>query len=478
MTVARCALRPAWTGWIALLLALLLPGCGADDPALDVEEVARALIDEGQSFSHPDVRAETVRLLALLDRDDAQARVVEALGDEHVRVQLAAAERLLREGDAGAGRVVSQRMLQGSTDERRAMLRLLARFETGERRQQVLERGLRDSDPLVRGEVLELAAAHGVALPTDDLLRMREDADPVLAERAFARLVARSHEDAMEHVLQDLHSDRPERRLLGLRLSQLLDAPEFWPLYRALLRFGDDPERVEATLGLGMLGDPLVEDALRSLVVGAEAPLRARALRAMSRLPGDRARQQASLMANDRDPAVRAAAFDVHQRHGASLAVLQPFLADEDADLARRALAHAFAHHPDAAAEHLAAALTTDTGRDNAMRSLLSMEPSETRDRVVRQLEGRLRSLVTGEALSSGDLALRVLGTVLDGPALWDAFGDGHQPWVRAYLAERAIEDGQGDGERLEAWLDDELFFVRLAAALALLGLEERPGGR
>ncbi|TVR02897.1 MAG: HEAT repeat domain-containing protein [Deltaproteobacteria bacterium] len=473
MTAARCGPRPPRVGWLVLLLSLLLPSCGSDDQTVDVEETARALIEEGLSFSHPDVRAETVRLLSLLGRDEAQALVVEALGDEHVRVQLAAAERLLREGDTGAGRVVSQRMLQGSTDERRAMLRLLARFEAGERRQQVFERGLRDSDPLVRGEVLELAAVHGVALPTDDLLRLREDADPVLAERAFAQLVARSHEDAMEHVLQDLHSDRPERRLLGLRLSQLLDAPEFWPLYRALLRFGDDPERVEATLGLGMLGDPLVEDALRSLVVGGEARLRARALRAMSRLPGDRARQQALLMASDRDPAVRAAAFDVHRRHGASLAVLQPFLADEDAELARRALDHAFAFHPDAAAEHLAAALTTDTGRDNAMRSLLSMEPSETRDRIVRQLEGRLRSLVTGETLSSGDLALRVLGTVLTGPALWDAFGDSHQPWVRVYLAERAIEEGRGDGVRLEEWLDDELFFVRLSAALALLGLEE-----
>ena len=181
--------RPGVFVLAAALLASLL-ACGGEEASdtLDARAWASPVIEQGLTDRDPWIRAETVRLVGLLQDRRWAARLRETLADPSPLVQNAAVEALLKLGDDQAENATLNLLVSGTTEQRAQLVDLVAGAAEGDFRRQAIERSLRDTAPAVRAAAVRAIAAHNVRVSLDTLDHLIDDADVRVADEAFTWL--------------------------------------------------------------------------------------------------------------------------------------------------------------------------------------------------------------------------------------------------------------------------------------------------
>ncbi len=465
--------RPCVLVLAAIVCASLL-ACGGDEPsqALDARAWASPVIEQGLTDRDPWIRAETVRLVGLLQDRRWAARLRDTLTDPSPLVQNAAVEALLKLGDDQAENATLNLLVSGTTEQRAQLVDLVAGAAEGDFRRQAIERSLRDTAPAVRAAAVRAIAAHNVRVSLDTLDHLVDDADVRVADEAFTWLATQQPDRARDAAMQRLRSDEPATRQRGIALARHLASADLWPAMRSYAVSGSESDQRMAVLFLGRLGDPLAEEPLRQLVLSADSQTAAFALDSLSYIDTPRAQEQARRHRNDARMPVRAAAFDVMLRQGAPNELLEGFLGDTDPELAYRALIGLQRRDATFTAGAIARSLRDAEEPASPLRALVRSSMRADIRPMLRQARETLLPLTTHEDPDVTWMATRLVLQV-DTPAghTERILRDGRAEPVYALL-ERSLTDGENHSSLYTETMDDDLFLVRLATAVGMWKLD------
>ena len=468
-------MRPAAARAALGLTALLWAGCagGVGEPT-DAER-AEETIQQGLSAESPWMRAETVRLLSSTALDAFAPQLTEALNDASPLVQTAAVEALLRRGDEDAQATALAGLLTGSPEQRMELLTLIVVSTRGAYRREAIERAARDVDARVRAAALDHLREIGGALASDQLLRMTEDEDAELADRAFRELARLHREDALELTLEGMRSSDAGERAGAMHSARHLAVPELWPAMRSYVALGDDTERNMAYLVLGHLGDPSAEVSLRQLALSADADRAAQALSALSHIPTESARAQALMQRDDPRDAVRMAALEAMAALDYPASHFEPLLSDENPRISRAAFLHLQEVDPRFAAEAFDRVLGAAEDPENVLRTLYRASELSVVDVLLSEARGRLLYLSSQPDPAVANLAARLLLRVRSPEAVALVVGTRGTSDARYALLEAAAA---ANDPTYSSWfaeaLHADLFALRLIAAIGIHRLGDR----
>jgi HEAT repeat protein len=456
----------------------LLLGCSRELTPEQVQaeliQAASATIDQGLSHSDPWVRAESVRVIGLAENGALRGRISSALQDSEPIVRASAIDALLRQGDPAAETSTLATLTSGTREQKTVLLGLIAQNTRDPFRSEALLRAARDIDAEIRIVALDHLERIGIMPPQEDLTRLLTDGDARVVERAFSFYARARPDEALAVTMAGLRSSDADERRRAMQTAAYLDAPELWPAMRSIVANGDSAMAGAAQLALGRLGDPSVEDALRNTVLSGQGPAAARALEALSWIPSERARAQALRHKNDLRADVREAAFDVMVRLAMPMDEFATFLESSDTNLGRRALLYVQQRDPLRAAEILAATLANSEQPDLVLAA--TYRTSQTNDiaPLLRAARATLERLVSSPNETISALAMRLI-LVADSAdshrdALVGAVGDG----ARYSVLEASVGSESDWSGVYAAYLHDDRFFLRLAAAVGALEMGAR----
>ncbi|MFA9479440.1 HEAT repeat domain-containing protein [Phycisphaerales bacterium AB-hyl4] len=328
------------------------------------------------------------------------------------------------------------------------------------------------------------AAGRGMENLNDAAARLievvRDDDDRHVVHAAVEALRAMGHAEAAEVVLERAQASRHED-LLMLADRALAEwdheAARSWWLSR--LDDGDASRRlrVSAVRSLGQVGASDAAAALRELALDASTPMEVRltAGEALGRIAGDGLVDDAEALAAADNASVidRLVAVRMLAGHGedAALALAEQWTADEDATVARRAMANLNAHDLDRAAA-LAVTLLSHADanvRLEALQAVASQQSAEAVQIMAEQLDDVAPAARTfarrtlegyDEDASLSPVVREQLERVLNSGASWRAL---EQAGVLATLL-----DHKPTAERLAELLTHDRAEVRRAAANAM----------
>lgn len=451
-------------------LSALLWACSSDDAveAFDARAWAEPIIEQGLTDTDPWVRAETVRLVGLLDERRWIARLQETLTDPSPLVQNAAVEALLRVGDSQAENATLNLLVSGSSEQRAQLVYLVAGVAEGDFRRQAIERSLRDTDSLVRAAAVRAIAEHGVRVSAETLVHLVDDADIRVADEAFTYLASLQPDRARDAAMERLRSDDPETRQRGIALARHVASADLWPAMRSYAVAGSESDQRMAVLFLGRLGDPLAEEPLRQLVLSAESQTAAFALDALSHIDTLRAQEQARRHRNDARVPVRSAAFDIMLRQGASNEILEGFLSDTDPELAYRALLGMQRRDAAYTAGAVGRSLRSAEEPASPLRALVRASIRGDIRPMLREARGAIEPMMSHEDPDVAWMATRLLLEVEPTSTQTDRLlSDGRAEPLYALLERTLTEDGN-PSDLYAQTMDADLFLIRLATAVGM----------
>lgn len=271
---------------LALITALTAVGCSGSEELGETEssEINKIL---KTGISHPDdafVRAETFRVIELLDDPALAAYAKEGLTDKSSMVRLAALRATLAtnpdEGDAAATQVFTR----GTTDERRAVLNAIASYESGPAQRELLARALRTEDPQLRRAAFEanflervdkaVAAKDTKLLETSIYPELGRyigvEKDPVLAALALEKFLEIGQPERADSLIKALQRDdlTLDKRLIAARILVWAHAKPALEAFQAIIQRHDE---ILADETLGVPAEIVPPQMLRLAILGSVA---------------------------------------------------------------------------------------------------------------------------------------------------------------------------------------------------------------
>jgi hypothetical protein len=478
MTSNHIAMRRTVDLGLAVLLCLGT-GCGGEESperrAPERTETPADLIRDALADPDPWVVAESLRLAAASRHPQRMMWLQQGLTHADPLVRAAAIELLLPEGIAAAQQAATSLLVSGDQEQRLAVLRIIFRHGTPRFSAEAAGTLLRDrSAPLRRG-TLRLMREHGLVLERAQRDPLLADSDPAVADEAFAWLASVEPEVAMDRVLRDLRAADESRRARALDFARHLTSADLWPTMRTLARSTDPQRRFAAQCILGRLGDPSVEEGLRTALLTREDDDAALALEAISWIRTERAQSQADRQLADPRPGVRRTAVEVLIRRGVAPSRMEPFLSDGDPQIARIALRWILQEHPHLTAEIIRRNLGSTRQTEPMLRAIWQMGNESDLREVVMAAEPSLRRLASSDQPAVAWLAGSLVAQI-DPGAERLPLESASWPAHRLYSAVESILPSPEPAHALalERCLQRELRMVRVACALAL---ETLPAG-
>jgi HEAT repeat protein len=462
-------------------VALLAFSAGACRPSevpvvveLPLAEVIERALDEGVSAENPWIRAETLRLLSLSGAPEWRGTLQAGLQDEHPIVRALAIEALLPSGDADAQSAALELLVQGDREAKSRLLDLILANGTAEFQSHAAAMLLRDGSADIRRSTL--LQIRNVQVAVEPALREQliNDLDTRVADAAFAWLVATDPAGALERVQTGLRSSDPEIRSQALEFSRHMATADLWPTMRAYVRSGDVQSRFAAECVLGQLGDPTVEESLRTVLLTGSASDAALALRAISRIRTERAQTQVERQIDDPRQEVRSAALDILLERQVPPSAVEPFLADADPSLGMRALAYMMSADIPWAVVRIERMLDVEENVLRVLRSLYEATGHLNASQVLNELTARLDVLAQSPDVEVADLAsrLRLQASMAPPPNL-----NGAESWSAGRLyatVEALVHTATPEQSALLAHAArHDLLMVRVAAGVAIRRLGE-----
>ncbi len=468
MGVARLLTPAVWT--LGLCFVVFGVGCGrSSEPSQTAREQVAPVVESGLTSARPWIRAETVRLLGLIEAPAFLPELTRALRDESPLVQTAAIEAVLRLGDPTAEESALSRLISGNPEQRVQVMRLIVSSSAPAFQREVVRRSVRDVSSTVRLAALESARSVGLVLSVPELERLLEDEDPDLVDAAFRELVRADRQVALGFVLRSIRSSTPRERNLGMALARHLALPELWPMMRSYAASDEDTRAQElALVVLGHLADPMAEDALRTVVLAGDDDVAARALYAISFIPTQRAREQPLVHRRDSRQAVRAAAFDAMRRQGQPIAEFELFLEDSNHTLAERALAYMQETDPLFAAEAFARTLDESEDPTSAMWALYRTSLLHDIGGMLAAGSEEIEQLMLSNDPVIANLATRLMLTARPAESFVpDVISGGTSDALYAVIEATLTVDGNFSDLYVAA-LEHDLAAIRIAAAIGI----------
>jgi HEAT repeat protein len=463
-------------GFVALGLcfALGLWGCADEAPTASVDwvEEANQLVQRGVTDPDPWVRAESIRILGLTRDVLLLEHVRAALDDGHPLVQTSALESLIRRGSSAAEDAILTILVRGTFDQKIRLLDLVFEHGTQNLQRNAVRRALRDVDSRLRVAALERMTARSLAVDRAESQRLLADSNEEVVVAAFRNLCVTDPDTATDETLRRMRSDDSATRQQGMRFAVVLGSPDVWASMRSFLRSGTERERAIAALALGTIGDPLVEDSLRQTVLSGAEDDAAEALRALARIPTERAQMQAGRHRRDPRGAVRRAAFDVMRDLNYPSAEFEPHLDDPDPRIGALVLEVLRRRDPQHAASVLSRSLQSGAQPVHVLAALHAKAQRESIDELLRAARPQLEQLSGSADDDASALATRLLlleGDVRTHVELVRRLG---RPSAMLAATEAAIGARDSDYSALFAEaLQQDLFFLRLAGGVGVLTL-------
>ena len=350
----------------------LLVACGGDAEG-DAPRRTQDPLRVAASHADPWIRAELMRLLGLLSDERHANLLQQGIEDPSAMVRAAATWSLIERGEVRLDALAELRFQGMEPEERVALMQAMLRRTPARAQRALLEPSLRDSDPQVRRAAFGLAAAYQVSVSRPLMIAARDDRDPVISESAMRWLQRTEPAQSFHWVLEEIGQDNSARRLRALRFAGILQRPELWPLLLQLRERAEGDELQAITMALGMLGDPRVEDALRTMILTGDESTVLRAFDALIRIRTDRAREQPLLLLRDQRPTVRRRALDAMVELDYPMEQILERVRDRDAHLARRAFQASWDRDPPGLARWLFNALNADPVPKPLLLALFAM---------------------------------------------------------------------------------------------------------
>lgn len=455
------------------LAACALSACRKADEPERVErpltEVMNGSLQEAITAENPWIRAETLRLMSLSGAPEWRDTLRAGLQDAHAVVRASAIEALLPAGDAEAQAAALSLIVQGDSQAKSRLLDLILVKGTPEFRVHAASTLLRDRSPEIRRATL--LHIRDIGLPLDPALREQliNDSDNGVADAAFAWLVAVDSAGALERVLTGLRSSDADRRAKALEFSRHMATADLWPTMRAYLQSGDSQSRFAAECVLGQLGDPTVEEALRTVILTGSEGDAALALRSISHIRTERALTQVERQIDDPRVEVRSAALDILLERHVPPSAVEPFLADEDPSLGMRALAYMISTDVPWAVARLGRMLSNEDNVLPVLRSLYEATNRLDSDALIAELAPQLEALSNSPDVQISDLASRLRLQAAVGAPLPASLPD-DWPSGRLYATVESLLPAPGPEQSnvLAQAARHDLLMVRVAAAIAI----------
>ncbi len=273
---------------ITLLVAGSSWGCD-DDPTLnanDREAVFRILQTGVDHPSDPYVRAETLRIIELLDDPELDRFAKTKISDPSPMVRIAALRALLATGKEDARAPVLESFANATGGERQAIMDAVIEHGPEPLSRELMARALRSKDALVRKYAFE----QGLLARVDDAVAQKNtkylertlypelaqyvgNEDPVLGAAALRKFVEVGQLDRAEPVLKAFNrQDLPQeervnaaRVLVGARVESAV--PDFLALVKKF-----DAANSDESLGIPdkVVPPPMLRQALLGLVAAGE----------------------------------------------------------------------------------------------------------------------------------------------------------------------------------------------------------------
>jgi HEAT repeat protein len=210
---------------------------------------------------------------ALLGQLDADAEVA--------RAATAALRQIGRDSD----RAIGDALVHANSARRSA---LLPGLQHSEHASAVLA-CLQDPEPGVRALAAEALARLGARSATPQLFALLEDSQPRVVHAASAAICALGDEQTEGLALRAAGSALLEVRRAGLRILGYFGYPGGFDALQRALREPDQRLRDAAAAGLAMVDEPRARPLLRETALGADAKLRAAAVRALGQAEPEQA---------------------------------------------------------------------------------------------------------------------------------------------------------------------------------------------
>jgi HEAT repeat protein len=455
-----------------LWLGLVASACDSAEVPAQTEQPLHEVMDEalreGVGAENPWIRAETLRLMALSSSPEWVDTLREGLQDPHPIVRLMAIETLLPGGDTEAQSAALTLLVQGDAEAKSRLLDLILSSGTPEFQADAASMLLRDGSPEIRRSTLLHIQAQVVAIEPALREQLLHDLDTRVADAAFEWLVTADPAAALERVQTGLRSSDADIRAQALEFSHHLATADLWPTMRAYLRAGDPQRRFAAECVLGQLGDPSVEEALRTVILTGSASDAALALRSISRIRTERAQTQVERQIDDPRPEVREAALDVLLERQVPPSAVEPFLADESPLLGTRALTYMIASDMGWAVRRIERMLTVEENVLQVLRSLHEAMGRLNDPALLHELAPRLEDLSNSPDVEIAHLASRL--RLQSSPPPPSPSGTELWPPGRMYAtAESLILSAQAENSPfLAEAARHDLLMVRVAAAIAI----------
>ncbi|MBU6162615.1 MAG: HEAT repeat domain-containing protein [Myxococcales bacterium] len=456
----------------ALWLGYSTTACEAEEVVAQVDqplaEVMAEALRDGVEADNPWIRAETLRLMALSGSPEWVATLRAGLQDAHPMVRVMAIEALLPAGDAEAQSVALTLLVQGDADAKSRLLDLFLSRGTTEFQAHASAMLLRDGAPEIRRSTLLQIREHGVAIEPALREQLIHDLDTRVADAAFGWLVTADPAAALDRVQTGLRSSDTDVRRRALEFSRHMATADLWPTMRAYLRAGDSQSRFAAECVLGQLGDPSVEEALRTVILTGSASDAALALRSISHIRTERAQTQVERQIHDPRQEVREAALDILLERQVPPSVVEPFLADEDPSLGTRALAWMIASDINWVVNRIERMLAIEENVIHVLRSLHEASDQPDKTALLSQLAPQLDALCDSPNVEISHLASRLRLQASTPPPL----PSGAELWQpgRMYATTESLitTAGTEHGDFLAGAARHDLLMVRVAAAIAI----------
>ncbi len=332
---------------ITLLVAGVFWGCD-DDPSLnanDREAVFRILQTGVDHPSDPYVRAETLRIIELLDDPVLDRFAKTKTGDPSPMVRIAALRALLATGKEDARGAVLEKFSDASPLERQAIMDAVIEHGPEPLARELMARALRNKDPLVRKYAFEqgLIARVDAALAQKntkylertlypELAQYVGNADPVLGAAALRKFVEVGQLERSEPILrtfnrQDLSEEErvnAARVLVGAKVEAAV--PDFLALVQKFDAANQDdslgiPEKLvpppmlrQALLGLVAAGNSDYLKRVQAYLNNASAEETIEVLEALSSNPSPEASVSLKIAMQDVRDSVRNKAIELYQK--------------------------------------------------------------------------------------------------------------------------------------------------------------------
>lgn len=491
------------TALIALLT--LAVACETEDFGKEVrKDVDRVLRTGLELKSDPFVRAETLRVLEILEREDLNHFARPRVEDDSPMVRVAALRVLMKTGASDVRRMALATFNKAEEAEQRAILQAAFEYGSPPLERELTARALRSKDNELRRMAFENGPAERVreAVEKDktsylentlfpEIGRYITRRDDLLAAKALALMVNAGQTDRAKPLLETVQDDGANRedRREAARILAKSGVPESAPVFEEMLddlSIDDEggfvlPRRRDkeliriSTLGLVATGNETYVSQAQSYLENADPEQSVEVLEALAKNPSKDAAISLKIAMQDARTVVRHRAIELYgDREDATAEALIAAMRGADYDSEKRAGSMLARNFPDQWAKHLSGQLDKKDKRKATLTLLRDVITSQKEAKVLVPLKDQLYTLANGEDEEIASLASISLVRVSDDPKIGKLLRETDDPATRYAYLEHLLKTAPGENaEFFRKNFYSDKYALRLMSGAGLLAAYE-----